>query len=177
MKTLLQIYDPTTSDKNTNHAYISDVYEELLKPYRESAKVILEIGAYDGGSLYMWKEYFKQAQVIGIEIAKRVDIKDSRIKQIIANGYDPDTLRSLPSEIDIAIDDGPHSLISQKKFIDIYFNLIKPDGLLIIEDIAEANVNELVNHIPTSHKDRYVLHDLRDQRGGRWDNIILVIRK
>lgn len=177
MKTLLQIYDPTISDKNTNHSYISDVYEELFKPYRETAKVILEIGAYDGGSLFMWKEYFIKAQVIGIEIAKRVDINDARIKQIIANGYDLDTLKSLPSEIDIAIDDGPHSLISQKKFIDIYLDLIKPDGLLIIEDIAEANVDELIRHIPITHKTKYVLHDLRDQRGGRWDNIILVIRK
>ena len=177
MKTLLQIYDPTTSDKNTNHSYISDVYEELLKPYRESAKVILEIGAYDGGSLYMWKEYFKQAQVIGIEIAKRVDIKDARIKQIIANGYDPETLKLLPSEIDIAIDDGPHSLQSQIKFIELYLNLIKPDGLLIIEDIAEASVEELKKHIPESHKNKYILHDLRNRRNGRWDNIILVIRK
>lgn len=31
MKTLLEIYDPTTSDKGTNHSYIEHVYEDLFK--------------------------------------------------------------------------------------------------------------------------------------------------
>jgi hypothetical protein len=177
MKTLAQIYDPTISDKGTNHSYITDVYEELFAPFRQTAATILEIGAYDGGSLFMWKEYFTNATIYGIELEQRVKIEDPRVIQIITSGYLPETLNLIPSELDIAIDDGPHSPESQIIFIDLYLKLIKPNGLLIIEDIAEKNVETLINHIPESHQSKYVLHDLRHKRGGRWDNIVLVITK
>lgn len=177
MKTLAQIYDPTISDKDTNHSYITDVYEELFAPYRQITSTILEIGAYDGGSLFMWKEYFPNAMVYGIELTKRVEINDSRIKQIIASGYLPETLELIPKELDIAIDDGPHTPESQITFMELYLKLIKPNGLLIIEDIAIGNVDVIIKHIPESHKTKYVMHDLRHKRNGRWDNIVLVITK
>jgi predicted O-methyltransferase YrrM len=177
MKTLAQIYDPTISDKGTNQSYITDVYETLFAPFRESAKNILEIGAYDGGSLFMWKEYFPNAMIYGIELAKRVEINDPRIKQIIASGYLPDTLKLIPEELDIAIDDGPHTPTSQITFMELYIKLIKPNGLLIIEDISAEHVDTLMRHIPESHQNRYVMHDLRHRRNGRWDNIMLVITK
>jgi len=78
MKTLLEIYDPTTSDKGTNHSYIEHIYEDLFSKYRNSADAVLEIGTYEGGSLYMWKEYFTKAKIYGIESFKRVDIIDER---------------------------------------------------------------------------------------------------
>jgi predicted O-methyltransferase YrrM len=177
MKSLAQIYDPTISDKGTNHSYITDVYEELFAPMREGTKNILEIGAYDGGSLFMWKEYFPNATIYGIELEQRVIIEDPRVTQIIASGYLPETLKLIPSELDIAIDDGPHTPTSQITFMELYLDLIKPEGLLIIEDISQEHVDTLIKHIPESHKNKYILHDLRHKRNGRWDNIVLVIKK
>jgi hypothetical protein len=177
MKTLAQIYNPTISDKDTNHSYITDVYEELFAPYRQITATILEIGAYDGGSLFMWKEYFPNAMVYGIELTKRVEINDLRIKQIIASGYLPETLELIPKELDIAIDDGPHTPTSQITFMELYLKLIKPNGLLIIEDISQEHVDTIIKHIPESHQNKYKVYDLRHKRKGRWDNIMLVINK
>ena len=177
MRTLLEIYDPTTSDKNTNHSYITDVYEDLLKPFRHKAKNILEIGTYEGGSLFMWRDYFDVAHIYGIESFKRKEIAEKRITQIIADGYDDNVLAFLPSEFDIIIDDGPHSLPAQLKCIDLYLPLIKEGGLLIIEDIADYHTEKIIEVIKSKQVSGYKLYDLRANRDNRWDNIVLVVFK
>jgi predicted O-methyltransferase YrrM len=39
---------------------------------------------------------------------------------------------------DVIIDDGPHSLHTQQFTVANYFNLLKPGGVLIIEDIRSS---------------------------------------
>jgi len=174
MKTLTQIYDPTTSDKGTNHSYIEHVYENLFAKYRDTADSILEIGTYEGGSLFMWKEYFTKAKIYGIETFKRVDIIDDRITQIIADAYSQITADQLHDNFDIIIDDGPHSGESQKLCIELYLQKIKPGGILVIEDIASTEtLNGLITSIPAGLE--FEVFDLRERKG-RWDDLVLVIR-
>jgi hypothetical protein len=70
MKKLQQIWFDLRekSDKGTVHSYLS-VYEEILAPYRTTAKNILEIGLFNGASLLMWEQYFAGA-VFGIDCSE-----------------------------------------------------------------------------------------------------------
>ena len=45
-----------------------DIYEDLFKKFINKKIKIVEIGIGDGGSLFMWKNFFGQkAKIIGIE--------------------------------------------------------------------------------------------------------------
>jgi hypothetical protein len=58
LKEICSIY---ATDKNCLHCYVDEVYEELFKEFRCSANKVLEIGAYNGASIMMWKDYFTKA--------------------------------------------------------------------------------------------------------------------
>jgi len=46
-----------------------EVYDELLKEYRNKKIIFVEIGVFSGGSLFMWRNYFgKKARIIGIDL-------------------------------------------------------------------------------------------------------------
>jgi hypothetical protein len=87
---------------------------------------ILEIGIKNGSSLVLWNEYFKNSIVYGIDnsdlIGNRLDVYP-RIKTIIQDAYRKELTSHLPL-FDIIIDDGPHTLESQKIFI----NKVKEHG-------------------------------------------------
>src|SRR6185503_1124341 len=89
MKTLSEIYNKHRKgdwpDKGTVHSYI-DIYERLLKPYREMAKNILEIGLMSGESLKMWSEYFK-GEVHGMDCDIKPHSGMADLTDAIARGY------------------------------------------------------------------------------------------
>ena len=54
------IYD---TDKNTLHSYM-DVYEKIFEKYRNDPVSMLEVGVASGGSLKLWKDFFKEGSCI-----------------------------------------------------------------------------------------------------------------
>lgn len=55
--TLKQICSMYSTDKNCLHCYVDEVYEDLFKDMRNSAKRILEIGVDNGGSILSRSKY------------------------------------------------------------------------------------------------------------------------
>ena len=50
------------------HDHFFSVYDSHLYQYKNKSDLkVLEIGVYNGGSLYMWKKYFPQAKIVGID--------------------------------------------------------------------------------------------------------------
>lgn len=102
---ILAKYD---TDKVNGHCY-GDFYDQLFEKYDRNAPLkILEVGTQKGGSLLAWKEYFPNAEVIGIDIV-----------DVVTNEYRLDTVTRIISDIkdwksdteyDIIIDDGSHFL-------------------------------------------------------------------
>ena len=64
---LEQIVDNTRTDKNTTHSYLP-LDESLFKNKRETAQNILEIGIQNGGSIKLWRDYFINATIYGLDI-------------------------------------------------------------------------------------------------------------
>lgn len=188
MKKLIQILeeDPildnigTGTDKNTVHNYIKGFYENEFLKFQDKQINLLEVGICHGGSLFLWEKYFKNANIYGLDITDSAildryrDIKN--VKQIFENAYEQRVADQLPN-FDIAIDDGPHTLESQIKFIEIYFPKLNPGGVLIIEDIQNhGDFLTLNNFIPEEFKKNIEHVDLRADIG-RYDDMMFVVRK
>ena len=66
---LVEIGKKYPSSKNIS-GFIQ-LYEKYFLPFRESKINILEIGVDNGDSLRIWREYFPNANICGIDIDKK----------------------------------------------------------------------------------------------------------
>lgn len=167
------------SDKNTNHRYIDNLYEDLFRDIRMSTTKVLEIGIYGGGSMLLWQKYFQNANIYGIDLSYFVPelVNIDRITQIIGNAYSDKVANILvDSEFDIVIDDGPHTLESFKLFIEKYWSKVKPGGYFIIEDIYDDVAQELIAYLPEEYQTRAKIYDFRLVTN-LFDDVILVVKK
>jgi hypothetical protein len=184
---LNQGYSKGGTDKNSYHSYIENFYEKEFSFYREKNISLLEIGIETGGSLKLWKEYFLNSKsIIGVDIDD--DKIDQRYKNIdgvmmyFGDAYDEKFSKKFKT-FDIIIDDGPHTLESQLKSIEIYLPKLKQNGLFIIEDIQSAEhfdilidkSKEICESIVNQVEYCVECIDLRDKKG-RWDDLIFLIR-
>lgn len=178
----LRDLDVYGSDKGTSHSYI-DVYEELLGPIRDSAERVMEIGVDRGGSVRMWHEYFDKAEVVGVDVVKHPDVDrlfEGRkgISFLLADAYDDRVPRKIMEEFgyfDVIVDDGPHTFASLKFAAREYSKLLKPGGLLVLEDVQSPTwIDPLCRSFPDPSNAR--VFDLRRNKG-RWDDILICYKK
>ena len=64
---LSELADHSRTDKNTVHSYLP-LYQQLLEGNKESAKHVLEVGIFQGGSIKLWSDFFTKATVYGLDI-------------------------------------------------------------------------------------------------------------
>ena len=125
-----------TDKKILCHGY-TRVYEKLFLPIRHDVKNIIEAGIFDGASLRMWRDYFPNATVHGLDIEqKSVDCVNSeeRIKSTLISACNASYWDSLDFKADIIIDDGSHVVEEQMVMIRLAWNSLKPGGYYVIED-------------------------------------------
>ncbi len=89
-----------------------DHYHKQFESIRHEVKNVVEIGVLGCASLKMWREYFPNATIWGVDInpAVRSHAAD-RIRIIIADQNNEDDLQRILytiGDIDIVIDDGSH---------------------------------------------------------------------
>lgn len=135
MKTLHEL--SLHADKNFAHQYIH-VYEGLLEPIRFTVQNVLEIGINTGNSHRMWRDYFPDATVYGVDLFNFCNgmADEERIYAYFCNAYSETCLNLFKDiKFDLIVDDGPHSLESQVYCVENYSKLLTDDGILIIEDI------------------------------------------
>jgi hypothetical protein len=182
---LIELVDNTRTDKNTTHSYL-ELYEKLLFSKKNTAKNILEVGIFDGGSIKLWHDYFQNATIYGLDIKKIHETWDGikNNKRIHLGSFDAyndiffkTQMLNKNKKFDMMLDDGPHTLESMKKFIKLYSQIMTDDGILIIEDIPEWNwIEILTNETPNNLKKFIKSYDLRDKKG-RYDDIVFTIDK
>jgi len=173
--TLKQICNIYNTDKNSYHSYIDQVYEDLFRELRLSVKKLLEIGVDSGASLFMWREYFENAKIYGLDEKDCPAVHNrDRIQFLAEDAYSYDTVDKLPSDFDIIIDDGPHTLDTMTFSIKEYLKKINSNGILVIEDLQDFHwSNILRKHVPENYS--VEVRDLRRVRD-RYDDIAMIIR-
>lgn len=161
-------------DKGTIHHYIES-YDRLFTPKRMDAINVLEIGINRGESLAMWREYFPNANIYGIDI-KLPKENIEGVTMLECSQIDQLKLNELFKDInfDIVVDDGSHKIQHQLLSAKYLWSKMNKDGLYIIEDIQEPDLD-----IPVLSEGFRKPTEVIDTRkvSGRYDDILLVWRK
>ena len=129
-------------DSDTNHNY-TPVYHHLFEEDRMDVRNVLEIGVHAGSSLRMWKEYFPNAMIVGLDTNQEC-LKHSgdRIKVIMADQNNPEQLRSAVvahvalERFDLIVDDGSHVREHQIVSMTTLLPYLADWGYYVIEDIG-----------------------------------------
>ena len=119
------------TDKDTHHNYLT-TYSELFYKFEKENINILEVGTWKGGSMKLFEDYFVNANIIGYDIISP-EIKLDRSKVIVKDFYNIN-INELPP-LTIAIDDGPHGIQDQIKFIKMVYPIMVKGGILVVEDV------------------------------------------
>lgn len=183
---LVSIVDNSRTDKNTVHSYL-DLYQSLLISKKATAKKVLEIGIYHGGSIKLWHDFFVNATVYGLDIMPMQDVWPSlkNNKRIVlhtsSDAYNESFFRNnflnKNMKFDFMLDDGPHTLESMIKFIHLYSQIMTDDGILIIEDVQSLDwIDVLKNEVPPHLQQCIKVYDLRPNKN-RYDDIVFTINK
>lgn len=188
---LFDIVDDSSTDKNTTHSYL-ELYQKLLYRKKESAKLVLEVGIGDfgeknGGSIKMWRDFFPNAVIYGLDILPFTRVMDELIQDervfiyASTNAYDESFFENhfltKKTSFDVLLDDGPHTIESMQQFIKLYSKVMAEDGILIIEDIPSLDWIELLSDVVPLHLKPYIkTYDLRKNKG-RYDDIVFTIDK
>jgi hypothetical protein len=183
---LEEIVDNSRTDKNTIHSYLG-LYETLLNSKKTTAQNVLEVGIYAAGSIKLWRDYFVNSTVHGLDIMsidqvwEGVKNDDRIVLHTSMDAYDNDNFTKLfldkNIKFDMVLDDGPHSLESMRTFIKLYSQVLTEDGILIIEDVQSWQwIETLINEVPDDLKKYIQTFDLRANKG-RYDDIVFVINK
>lgn len=180
MKTLQELSLKT--DKNFVHNTIH-IYQSLFEPIRDNVFNFLEIGINEGNSHRMWRDYFHNAHIYGLDIDNFCGgmENEERITVQFCDAYSLETVESLKSiKFDVIIDDGPHTLQSQKFAAAYYSLLLNTNGILIIEDIPNPIwFKELTESLPFYLQDYSYGIDRRYAAPKSWfhDELLFVVDK
>ena len=123
------------------HAY-TPYYDSLFKNKREQVKKVMELGIEHGGSLRMWRDYFPNAQIYGVDINPNALFTARRITTFQANAmhggeWDP-ILKETGTDIDIFVDDGLHAIRSQINVARYLMPRLDRGVTYIIEDVRDV---------------------------------------
>jgi len=139
------------SDKASRHNY-QLIYAWLLD--RTSAFEMLEIGlgtndpelrstmgvnGRPGASLRAFRDWAPRCKVFGADVDTRILFTEERIETYFVDQTDPATLTELGLKLpplDLIIDDGLHTPGANMNVINFAMPLLKPGGVLVIEDIS-----------------------------------------
>ena len=185
MITLSEIYKKYTGksigfgDKGTDHSYI-EVYEEILKPYRNS-KNVLEIGIGQGHSLKMWEEYFDNATVYGVNtiyecgLLEMINSGKHNIK--IFDTLEPELVEQEYKNIlfDVIFEDASHLFYDTVSLYNNFKHHIKQRGIYIVEDVSD--IGQLKTWFDSNvDKEKAVEVIDRRQIKNRFDDVLITIK-
>ncbi len=138
--TLDEIAKRYDTDKSLSPGYIQQ-YTRWLEPLREQPVVLLELGVDQGGSLLMWRDYFPQGHIVGLDqeppalldTEQRIRIYQGQQQNIAL--LDRIAAENAPHQFDIIIDDAAHiGALARQSFQHLFIHHLKPGGIYVIED-------------------------------------------
>ena len=138
-KTLFEIFQSANNASIKHESYFA-VYESLFNKFRGTDVTFLEVGVFNGGSLNMWREYFgPSARIIGVDLNPiALKLIDQGFEIFIGDQQSQSfwfDLKSKIGNVDIILDDGGHKNLQQA--ITLYYGaeMVRDDGLVVIEDV------------------------------------------
>lgn len=157
------------SDKGTNPVGAPNsangygyLYSLVFEEYRQNATHVCEIGIHEGSSLRASSAFFKSAEIHGLDIADMSQHETDRIRTHVVDQSSEiellefkERMKKDEIEFDIIIDDGSHDVSHQQLTFGILFELVKPGGIYVLEDLGSSFFNEgtsLYGYVQTETK-------------------------
>ena len=147
MDSLTQLAIKYGADKWGKHNY-TPYYNSLFIKKRLKVRKVIEMGAGEGASLRMWRDYFPNAFIYGADNQDNRIFKEDRIEVIKCDQSSLDDVIGLMNktgtDIDIFIDDGSH--VPEHQIFTCRAVMYIADKTIdyFIEDVAdETIINEL----------------------------------
>lgn len=129
------------------HSTYFDVYDRLFGPYAGKKITFIEVGVLNGGSLFMWREFFgKDARIVGIDLnpaAKKWE-KDG-FEIFIGSQSDRSFWKKVLAEVgevDVLLDDGGHTFEQQIITVEEVLPHVRDGGLILVEDTHTSYMKE-----------------------------------
>lgn len=119
-----------------------DIYEKHFSRFVDKKKVrVLEIGVMGGGSLEMWDYYFKDSEIVGLDINPAcLDLQKNfgdNVKIELGDQSNPhfwEEFKKNNEPFDIIIDDGGHRMNQQQLTFDMMYDHVTENGVFLVED-------------------------------------------
>ena len=169
-----------SSDKGTTHDYIDGYYSDIFTPLREKEINLLEIGMYKGQSIRLFREWFINGKIFGMDIGEYVDPNMLQIEGaslLWGDAFNSSMLDLFKNDFfDFIIDDGPHTLESQLYSVVYWSQKLKSGGKLIIEDVQNINHTVYLERMVDTNLFTFKTFDLRANKN-RYDDIIFEVTK
>lgn len=148
----LKIYADYRKSKylSVKHSSYFQVYEEVFQRFAGKPITLLEIGILNGGSLFMWRDYFgDQARIIGVDLNPAAKMwQDFGFEIYIGDQSDSRFWKEVflkVGKVDIVLDDGGHT--NRQQIVTTYNCIphINDGGVLLIEDVHASYFREFGN--------------------------------
>ncbi|AHJ63814.1 O-methyltransferase [Granulibacter bethesdensis] len=127
-----------TDKSSRNHDFLN-FYDRRFNHLRKEKFLFLEIGVYEGQSLSMWREYFENATILGIDINQDcMRFNDNGISVRIGDSSNVDFLFDIINEFGkplLVLDDGSHRWDHQISAFQILFPILLKGGYYVVEDL------------------------------------------
>jgi len=138
MRSLDEIAIATGTDKNSQCHNYTPYYKLFFEPMRHLPIKVLEVGIYHGDSLRLWKEYFPNATIYGVDIEDCSQHNEDRIITDItdqSSGYSLSMFKARFPSMDIIIDDGSHQCKDQILTFEKLWSSLNSGGFYVCEDL------------------------------------------
>jgi hypothetical protein len=159
------------TDKFQRHRY-TEIYFDIFGHLKDKNIKLLELGILNGGSLRMWREWFPNAQIVGVDNnTENLKIIDN-VNIIKSNTQTIDICKDLNyQEFDIIIDDADHHPYQQLITLWNIWPLLKKGGIYVIEDVQ--NIEIWGKHWEFLTPKIYN----QSKNGGTYDSVMFVFNK
>jgi len=149
-------YDDADPARKSPHYY--PLYERFLDAIHDKPLRILELGVYNGKSMWLWRDYFPRAQIVGFDILPRpANLPDDPRMHFVQG--DQGNLNDLAlaaklvegRQFDVIIDDASHmGDLTRRSFHYLFPNCLVPGGLYVIEDYVAPMLKDWPDGHPYS---------------------------
>lgn len=147
-----------------------DAYTQYLEPIREKVRTVLELGIARGASLKMWRDYFPNAHVWGIDVDPGANLDyGSRVHPVIGSQDDPAVVAQVApgEEFDLVVDDGSHLVDHLVASFRLIWPRVRSGGFYVMEDLTGSwnhDLNSIRNLWPGMTYNRPDTNYVNDRR-------------
>ena len=165
-----------------NRFAVSKVLECGIGSNSENLKSNMTKSGKPGASLRVWRDFFPEAEIYGIDIDPKTLFQENRIKTFEVDQTSARSINEFKAKIpniefDIVIDDGLHEFLAGKKLFSNLYSIVRNYGFYVIEDIIPTDLVKYREYFPSINLpfNIFFFNDRSQKRS--IDNVMIVIQK